>query len=114
MNYLDYLSLVVADAFYFVGCVLLDLVDDVLNYFDPYCGTKSLGWRLATFMTHVELEVCGTLKVGAANAWLFLLKDFGRRWKFVRAPFFVAACFLSDQEDGLIDDLKELGWRLKD
>lgn len=118
MNYLDYLSLLVANTVELAACVLLDVADDVefslRSCLDPYCGMKSPAWRLASFITHVEFEVCGTLKVGAANIWLFLLKNFGgRRLKFLRAPFFDLACSLSDQEDELIEDLKELGWSLK-
>ena len=117
MNYLDYLSRLVADSVEFAGCFLLDVIDDIRYLFedardilDPYL-LGSPAWKVASWMTKREAEVCGDFKVAAAKTWLFLKENAGgKRLKFVRAPFWEIACFLSDREDELIDDLKELGW----
>jgi hypothetical protein len=117
MNFLDYLAYLVADSVEFAGCILLDAVDDVKylledvrDFLDPYL-LGSPTWKVASWITKREAEVCGDIKVTAARTWLFLLNNFGgRRFKFARAPFWKMACFLNDREDELIDDLKELGW----
>lgn len=101
----------------FTRCILLDAVDDVRylledvrDFLDPYLR-GSPAWRVVSWITKREAEVCGDIKVTAAKTWLFLLNNFGgRAFKFARAPFWKIACFLSDREDELIDELKELGW----
>lgn len=121
MNYLDYLSRLVADSVEFAECLLLDAADDirylfedVRDFLDPYL-LGSPAWKVASWMTKREAEVCGDFKVAAAKTWLFLYRNVGgRTLKFARAPFWAIACWLSDKEDELTDDLEELGWRIKE
>jgi hypothetical protein len=121
MNYLDYLSRLVADSVEFAGCFLLDVIDDIRYLFedardilDPYL-LGSPAWKVASWITKREAEVCGDFKVAAAKTWLFLYRNVGgRRLKFVRAPFWAIACWFSDKEDEVCGDLEELGWRIKE
>lgn len=105
----------------FMGCILLDAVDDVvmtwndvvMDGLDPYC-INSPAWKVASWINKRESEVCGDIKVVFGHSWDFLRRKFpGRRWKSVRAFFWVAAYFFSSQEDRLIADLEELGWRVE-
>ena len=120
MNFLDYLSMLAADLTEFTRCILLDAVDDVRylledigDMCDPYLR-GSPAWKVASWVTKEEASVCGEIKVACAKTWLFLLNNFGgRTFKFVRAPFWKVACFLSDREDDLIEDLELLGWRIE-
>ena len=121
MNFLDYLARLVADSVEFAECLLLDAVDDLKYLFedardalDPYLA-GSPAWKVASWMTKREAEVCGTIKVSFAKTWLFLKENAGgKRLKFVRAPFWEIACWFADRENQLTDDLEELGWRIKE
>ena len=121
MNSLDYLARLVADSVEFAGCFLLDVIDDIWYLFedardilDPYL-LGSPAWKVASWVTKREAELCGTIKVGFAKTWLFLKENAGgKRLKFVRAPFWAIACWFSDKEDELTGDLEELGWRIKE
>jgi len=121
MNYLDYLSRLVADSVEFAGCFLLDVIDDIRYLFedardilDPYL-LGSPAWKVVSWITKREAEVCGDFKVAAAKTWLFLHRNAGgRTLKFARAPFWAIACWFSDKEDELTGDLEELGWRIKE
>jgi hypothetical protein len=119
MNPLDRLSILVADSVEFADCILLDAVDDV-NFLwadvqdglDPYL-IGSPAWKVVSWITKREAEVCGTIKVGFAKTWLFLYRNAGgKRLKFARAPFWVVAYWFSSRENELTDKLEKLGWKL--
>ena len=118
---LDDLAYLVAWTVELLDCILLDAVDDarylledVQDFCDPYLR-GSPAWKVASWITKREAEVCGTIKVGFARRWLFLKENAGgRRLKFVRAPFWLVACWFSDREDQLIVDLEELGWNIEE
>jgi hypothetical protein len=121
MNFLDYLSMLAANLTEFTRCVLLDAVDDVRylledigDMCDPYLR-GSPAWKVASWVTKREAEVCGDFKVAAAKTWLFLYRNAGGgTLKFARAPFWAIACWFSDKENELTDDLEELGWKIKE
>lgn len=105
----------------FMGCILLDAVDDlvmtwndvVVDGLDPYYINSPM-WKVVSWINKRECEVCGDIKVVFGHIWNFLrVKLPGGRWKFLRAFFWVIAYFFDSQEDRLIADLEELGWRAK-
>lgn len=102
----------------FIGCILLDAVDDVVMVWkdvvvdglDPYC-VYAPAWRVVSWINKREREVCSDIKVAFGRPWDFLRRRLpGRRWKFIRAFFWVAAYWFSAQEERLAQDLAELGW----
>ncbi len=119
MNPLDRLSILVADSIEFADCILMDAVDDVKflwadvqDVLDPYLLGSPV-WKVASWITKREAEVCGTIKVGFARTWLFLKENAGgKRLKFARAPFWVIACWFADRENELTDELEKLGWKI--
>ena len=121
MNSLDYLARLVANSIEFADCLLLDAADDLKYLFedardalDPYL-VGSPAWKVVSWITKREAEVCGTIKVSFAKTWLFLCKNAGgKTLKFARAPFWVVACWFADRENELTGDLEELGWRIKE
>lgn len=119
MNSLDYLARLVANSIEFADCLLLDAVDDIRylfedakDFLDPYL-LGSPAWKVASWITKREAELCGTIKVGFAKTWLFLKENAGGL-KFARAPFWAIACWFADRENELTGDLEELGWKIKE
>lgn len=102
----------------FVGCILLDTIDDlvmtwndvVVDGLDPYL-INSPAWKVVSWINKREVEVCGDIKVAFGRPWDFLRRRLPRRrWKFIRAFFWVVAYWFSTQEQRLKEDLAELGW----
>ena len=118
MNNFDWLLYCLAWWSEFVGCILLDAVDDVVmtwkdvvvDGLDPYC-VYSPAWRVVSWINKREREVCSDIKVAFGRPWDFLRRRLpGRRWKFIRAFFWVVAYWFSIREEELAQDLAELGW----